>query len=450
MRKFRIRLGLTLFALAGVVAGIAWALEAFVSALILYAIAAFLAWQGVMAFLGRIKPPQRPARALHTLAESAEYEKASDVLSSPSVDSGDGAGTDHLDVLKATGEVVKDTASFLRRFITVLLLLVLVPAMLMFSVGGVYLLSQGTVLGAGGFFLVAGGIAWCCWGPLRVLWEGDGGEKSPVTEDHTKTENDVESGSAVLMSPSVQLSLPEEIVLLSYRYGAAHDDERSAIACAGAEIGELTLRRRVQVVGRKHKFLGAEVYLWSGAIRVVDSTLTGLAWADELLAELERRGRSRWRLVLFDTRRTSSESGAVGLDKWLGLRGGEALLLHRDALTERGVLFRSPGFRPGQEERHYPDPSVRNELISQLRAVHYGRVPMDEHMLLLLNLLEKAGLNDELGLISRASRRFGSVHGDGEPEAVSEEVRDISEMLSVSISRQRGGEGGSGGGDGGE
>ncbi|GGO60610.1 hypothetical protein GCM10012289_00880 [Nonomuraea cavernae] len=306
---------------------------------------------------------------------------------------------------------------------------------------------------------MAGGLGWCCWGrPLRKLWGGDGDEESQVTEDHTRVgvesgsgyeSGGTASGSAGPGSAPVQLSLPEEILLLSYRNGVAYDDERSAIACAGAELGELALRRRVQVTARKFRLFGVQVY-GSGAIRVLDPAPTGLAWADELMAELERLEKSRRRLMPFATARTSSESRPVSLDKWLRLRGDKALLLHREALTERRVLFHSPGSRPRQEERHYPDPSVRNELISRLRAVGDGRVPLDEHMLLLLNLMAEAGLNDELGLTSSTSQRFNRVHGNGAAGALSEEMRETSAMLAVSISRRSRGDGGGSDGDGGD
>lgn len=463
MRKFRIRLALTLFVLAAGVGGVAWVTESILSTLILYAVAVFLAWQSIKAFLGRINPPQRPAPSLHAPAVSEVPAKASDALSPPPADAAgstrdlpsSAAGADRPDVLKATGEVVKDTALFLRRFLTVLVLLTLVPAMLLISYGVIDLLSQGNVLGAVVYFLTLGGMAWFCLGPpLRTLWGSDGGQESPVTEDHPKTENHLGShgsGSAVPKPPSVHLTLPEQIVLLSYRYGAAHDGGRSAIACAGAEIGELVLRGRVKVAGPKHKSRGFELFLWPGVIQVVDATPTGLAWADELLGELERHSSSWWRLPFPGMPPTGSEGGVVALDKWFRLRGDEALLRHRDALTERGVLIPSPGFQPGQEERHYPDPTVRNELISWLRAVHAGRVPLDGPTMLLLTLLEQTRLDDELGLTSPAGRLFDGVYGKEALEAVPEEVTDISQMLNASISSlRRGTSGVGGGGDGGD
>ncbi|MFF4616467.1 GOLPH3/VPS74 family protein [Nonomuraea jabiensis] len=468
MRKLRIGAGLPLFALAGVVGGLAWVTEALLNSLMLWAVAAFLAWKGILAFLGRVEPSRTPAPSPLTPADSAEPQKAPDVLSSPSAASGGSAldtppppaRPDHPNELLATGQIVKDFTLFMRRVITVLLLFLLVPLTLISSIAGMVLLSEGKVLGAGAAFLLAGGFGWCCWGrPLRKLWGGDGDEEPQVTEDHTRAgagsgsgcgSGGTAPGSAVPGSAPVRMSLPEEILLLSYHYGVAYDDGRCAIACAGAELGELALRRRLQVTARKFRLFGVQVYVWSGAIRVLDPAPTGLAWADELMAELERLGNSRRRLMPFATARTSSESGPVSLDKWLRLRGDKALLLHREALTERRVLFHSPGFRPRQDERHYPDPSVRNELINRLRAVGDGGVPLDEHMLLLLNLVAEAGLNDELGLTSSTSQRFDRVHGKGAAGTLSEEIRETSAMLAVSVSRRSRGDGGGSDGDGGD
>ena len=78
---------------------------------------------------------------------------------------------------------------------------------------------------------------------------------------------------------------------------------------------------------------------------------------------------------------------------------------------------------------------------------------MDEHMLLLLNLVGAAGLNDELGLTLSTSRPLGHIHGSGAVGGLSEDMREAGAMLAVSISlrlRSRGGGGNGGGGDGGE
>ncbi|MCA2183542.1 hypothetical protein [Nonomuraea cavernae] len=144
MRKFRIDVGLALFALAGVVGGLAWVSEALLNSLMFWAVAAFLAWKGILAFLGRIEPSQTPPPSPLTPADSAGPQKAPDGQSFPSAASGDSAldtppppaRTDHPDELLAMGEVVKDFKLFMRRVIAVLLLFLLVPLTLISSIGG--------------------------------------------------------------------------------------------------------------------------------------------------------------------------------------------------------------------------------------------------------------------------------------------------------------------------
>lgn len=479
MRNFRIFLGLTLFALAGVVGWVAWKVgaDAPFTWLMLWAVAASLAWKGIMAFLGRIEPlqtpaPSRPAPSTLTPTDPAWSQKSSEALSSPSVAPGDrsldtpppAVRTDHLDVMRAAWEAVKSTGLVMRRVITVLVLLLLVPATVGLSIGGMISLYEGDVPKAAVFFVVAGWLGWlCCWGPLRALWGDDGDERSRAGGDETRAgaqsgrEYAISDGTAsdntAPMSAPAQLSLPEEFLLLSYRYGDAHDYDRSAVACAGAELGELALRRRVQVAPRKWKtkLFHFQGYVSSGEIHVLDLTPTGLAWADDLLAELERLANPPRRHMPSDTGGTASRSRPISVYKWLRLRGDKALLLHRKALTERRVLLHSPGFRPGQEERHYPDPSVRNELISRLRAVDDERIPMDEHMLLLLNLVAEAGLNDELGLTMSTHQPLDRARGSGAVAALSDDMRDTSAVLAMNIAqRNRGGGADGGGGDGGD
>lgn len=385
-------------------------MDALLNSLMLWVVAAFLAWKGILVFLSRgepspVSPPPAPGAP----------QEVPDALASSSAAPGDSPRTDHPDEL---GEFVKEFKVFVRRIVAVCLVFLLVPVAVISAVTGLFLLSGGEVLGAGAAFLLAGGLAWCCWGlPLRKLWARGGGAVSQVTEDHTTVPG--------------RLSLPEEILLLSYKNGTAHDRELSAAACAGAELGELVLRRRVRITARKSRLFGVEVYVGSGAIRVLDSAPTGLAWADELLAEVERLETRR---MPFAAARTGSETRPVSVGKWLRSRGDKALLLHREALTERRVLLHSPGRPVIKKERHHPDPAVRNELIGRLRAVSDGRVPLDERMLLLLNLVAGAGLSGEVGL------DFDHVLKNG---VLPEEMRETGVLLAESVSeRSRAGGGG--------
>ncbi|MGW5360126.1 GPP34 family phosphoprotein [Actinopolymorpha pittospori] len=249
-----------------------------------------------------------------------------------------------------------------------------------------------------------------------------------------------------------QLSLPEEFLLLSYDRdgGGVHDSRQTAVGCAAAELGELALRRRLRVIPRKSKVFGFEVYFGSSKIQLLDLAPTGLAWADDLLAKLERRAASRRRHRASDVAPAASQSEPIRLHKWLRRRSDEALLLHRQALTARRVLFHSPGFPPGEEDRHYPDASARNVLVSRLRAVTSERVPMDEHALLLLDLVDRVGLNKDLGLPLRMRQRLDRARGIGAVATLPGDMKDTSTALAMSIpSRKRGGAGGDTDGDGG-
>lgn len=484
MWKFRISFGLVLLGLAGVVVLSALDVgdDGLIAWLALWATAASLAWKGFRAFLGRIEPqqtqtapqpapPAQPGVPL-TPTDSSWSQDSPEALPSPVISPDNrsldtdtpppAVRTGYREVIRAVGEAIKGTALFASRVTVVLVLLLLVPMTLGLFIGGIVLLCKGNVPKAGLAFLAAGWLGWYCCGPLRELWNGDGDENPQTSRDETGAGAEVEGGyegrdgavsdSTVPMSAPPQLSLPEEFLLLSYhRYGDVHDREQTAVGCAAAELGELALRRRLRVTPRKSKVFGFEFYSLSGKIQVLDLAPTGLAWADDLLAELERLAASRRRHTASGVAPTGSQRKPIRLHKWLRLRGHDALLLHTKALTERSVLFHSPGFRPGDEERHYPDVAVRNALISRLWAVTNERVPMDEHMLLLLELVGSARLNQDLGLTLSMRQRLDRARGIGAVAALPEDMRDTSTVLSMSIpSRNRGGVGGgSGGGDGG-
>lgn len=146
----RVQLGLVLLASAGVVGGIAWITEALINALALWVVAAFLGWTSVMAFLGRTGAARQPSPA-----EPAESPGPDDYL--------------------VAGEIAKDFRMFLRRLLAIVLILLVVPLTVVLAIWGVTMLGDGMPLGGGAALLVAGGLAWCCWGrPLRRLW-GAGG-----------------------------------------------------------------------------------------------------------------------------------------------------------------------------------------------------------------------------------------------------------------------------------
>lgn len=219
--------------------------------------------------------------------------------------------------------------------------------------------------------------------------------------------------------PPRYLSLPEEFVLLSHLdSGRVHDSAQTAVGCAAAELGELALRRKLLVLARKSRKFGFEVYRLQGEIQLLDTGRTGLVWADELLAE--------------PAFRSASENKPIALSRWLRQRGREAFSLHRDALTDRGVLRYKPGGFLGRE-RHYPDLAVRNALINEVRAAHGGQSPLSEQMLFLCDLVEGAELTKDLGLKSSWRQRLERARGVGAVESLPEDLRDTSTALGFSV-----------------
>jgi len=228
--------------------------------------------------------------------------------------------------------------------------------------------------------------------------------------------------------PARLLSLPEEWTLLSLTdSGKVRDSNQAVVGCVAAELGELALRRKLLVRSRKFKIFGFDGYRTSPAeIQVIDTSRAGLPWADELLADLERRRVSEQRL---------------SLGQWLRQRR-EAFSLHLDALAERGVLRRAPGtrsvpFRFLSSERYYPDPAVRDTLIAELRAAGSGQNQLDEHMVFLSDLVSSSLLNKDLGIELRVSQRLDRGRGVGTVGSVPEDLRHTSAVLASSVPKNR-------------
>jgi len=223
------------------------------------------------------------------------------------------------------------------------------------------------------------------------------------------------------------LSLPEEFVLLSHwGSGRVHDSAQTAFGCAAAELGELALRRKLLVRPHKSRKFGFEVYRHKGEIHLLETDRadrTGLAWADELLAGLETR--------------SAHEPRPITVQRWLRQRHREAFALHREALTGRGVLRRERGRFLGKD-RYYPDPAVRNALINEVSAAHTGRIPLDEHLLFLCDLLEAAELTKDFGLRLTRRQRLDRGRGIGSAGSLPEALRDTSTVLAFSLPKREG------------
>ena len=219
-------------------------------------------------------------------------------------------------------------------------------------------------------------------------------------------------------APPRYMSLPEEFVILSHlKYGKVHNVHQTAIGCAAAELGELALRRKLTVRGKGKKLALGVVYQGRSRIHLLDTSHTGLVWADELLVELERC--------------SASEHDPVDLLRWLRRPSQTALLWHREALIKRGLLqYKTRGlFGSG---RHYPDSVVRDALINDARAAYAGRT-LDEHMLFLCDLLVGAELTKDLGLTMSLREGFGRMRGTGATASFPEDLRGTSTALGMYV-----------------
>ncbi|MGY1434953.1 GOLPH3/VPS74 family protein [Streptomyces reniochalinae] len=221
--------------------------------------------------------------------------------------------------------------------------------------------------------------------------------------------------SGFLPQPLPQpLSLPEEFVLLSHLpSGKVHGSTRAAFGCAAAELGELTLRYKILPRPWKTTVRGVPAHVTHRAgIELLDTTATGLAWADEVLAELSR-------FPVTDEQR-------IGVRQWLKQRR-HAFPLHRAALMERGVLGERSGFLGGK--RRAPDQTTRHALITQLRAIGSGQCPVDAHGLFLCDLIRAVGLHRTLRVPMGMRTTPYRSRGPGSAESVPEELRHASSAL---------------------
>ncbi|AXK34747.1 hypothetical protein DVA86_20920 [Streptomyces armeniacus] len=219
-----------------------------------------------------------------------------------------------------------------------------------------------------------------------------------------------------------RLSLPEEFVLLSHLPdGRVHGKARAVIGAAAAELGELALRGRLAVRAKKTKVFGFEGYQMHGVdIELLDTTLTGLAWADALLAELGEQC-------------AASGGSRVRLNRWFRRHHG-AFALHRDALAARGLL--RPGGRAGlftSRLRHHPDPGLREALVADVGAARSGQAPLDAHMLFLVDLTETVRLREAMGIRHNTRWLLDRARGIGTAAAVPEEMRDTSAALAARV-----------------
>jgi hypothetical protein len=160
------------------------------------------------------------------------------------------------------------------------------------------------------------------------------------------------------------LTLPEEFALLSLAdTGKTIDPGQAKGGCAVAELGELALRGELLLRQRVHTVFGWNaIRRITHVIELVDPTPAGLAWADELLAEL------------------ANEPEAVSPAKllWRRHRRRKAFHRHRDALVAHGPVRYVPSRGLFRRARYLPDPTVRfgpQFAVQQAVQEHHVHVP---------------------------------------------------------------------------
>lgn len=194
------------------------------------------------------------------------------------------------------------------------------------------------------------------------------------------------------------LTLPEEFALLSLAdTGRVIDSGQAKVGCAVAELGELALRGKLLIRRHESKVFGLSVIRQiSQVIELVDAAPVGLAWADELLAELANE----------------TEAVAVAGSRLLWRRRRRnAFLWHRDALVARGLVRYVPSSGLFRRERHLPDSTMRNRLINEVRLATEvvqdtgGGRRLDVHTMFLSGMVIRSELDRDLGVVQAAGGR---------------------------------------------
>ncbi|MBB5154358.1 GOLPH3/VPS74 family protein [Saccharopolyspora phatthalungensis] len=179
------------------------------------------------------------------------------------------------------------------------------------------------------------------------------------------------------------LALPDELTLLLHKdNGSYYVSTNPNTATAAAEVGELALRDRVELVGT--------------AVRLVDDGSSGLPWMDRLLADFQAM--------------SGRENHPVELSWWLPTHTN-AFVTHRTVLVEHGLLRRERrkflGVLP--DDRYYPDRTVREALLTELHQVASNERPIDGRLALLSALVYRSGLIYVLGFDRAQRTRLKSI-----------------------------------------
>lgn len=218
--------------------------------------------------------------------------------------------------------------------------------------------------------------------------------------------------------------LPGDVVLLLHApTGRRYQSANPPVATAAAEIGELALRHRIAIEGKK--------------LRVVDHSSTGVNWLDQLIADLLRK--------------SGPYGKPVTISSWIGGRSW-AFKTHRHGLTLHGLLHLEQrkvlGVFP--DDRYYADPMVRDALIAELGRVARVEQPIDERLALLTAITHATGLARSLGFGPQERRMMKSIaRGEHLGNAVTEVVAATTAAIAVAAGAAAAGGGGDGGGGGG-
>lgn len=212
------------------------------------------------------------------------------------------------------------------------------------------------------------------------------------------------------------------MLLLHKPSGAVYATANPGPTTAAGEIGEVVLRHRATIEGKK--------------LRLLDASPSGIGWLDGLMAAL-------WK-------KSGPKQKPVSLSNWLSSRSSP-LKTHRNALVERGLMEHRPqkflGFIP--DNRYVADPEVRDSVIAEIRQVARVEKPIDNRLALLSSLVHSSGLASVLGF-DRAERKMlkSIAKGENLGGAVEAAVAATSAAIATSVIVSTSGGGGDGGGGG--
>lgn len=214
------------------------------------------------------------------------------------------------------------------------------------------------------------------------------------------------------MNSGSGLFLHEEILLLALRDNKGTVDVGSmhAYSIAGAMLAELTVRRRIELVGPEKKRM----------VQVVDRSLVGEPLLDEALERIagaKRRG---------------------SVPTWVSRLAGTRKMTHRLAqgLCRRGILrAEEKDVLIVFKRKTYPelDPKAEREIVQRLReAIFEGREP-DARTVVLLSLAHGTGLLkmvfEKKALKAQKKRIEGLIEG----EVLGKAVKAVVEAAQVAI-----------------